>query len=387
MSKNRTAWLVGNAAAMLLAIPALSQAASTTLRRDTVLPVTFEDSLTIKENRAGDRFTVRVDDNRDLPFGTKLNGRIVNVRPARDDRPAYMDLEFTEVVLPDGTRRNFRAVPIPLNDRYTTRDADGRVVVRKDVRKKENLVLGGALGGLVLGSILKKPVEGAVLGTIAGIVLAETDKKNDGNTLIQKGQRMGALVEETVTLTYDDRGRNRDRDWDRDRDIDRNRDRNRDRDWDIDRDRNRDRDRDRDWDRGRNQDRDRDDWGRDDRNDQLGRDLRIEIGRRELRYTRREQPYRLGETVMVPLDRTAEQIGLNVEKGRNGKAIYVEGEDESTLRIQIDAREARLNGRTVTMDRAVVERDGIVYVPVELLARMKNETLRVNGNTVRARSY
>jgi hypothetical protein len=356
MSKIRLFGFLG--AAALLAVPALSEAATLVLRRNAVVPIVFNDLLTIKDNRAGDRFTARVDaSSGEVPRGTKFEGRVVSVRQARDGQPSSMDLEFTEIILPDGTRRPMKAIPIPLNDATISRDRDGRMVAKRDNQKTGKYALGGALGGLVLGSLGKKPLEGAILGALAGAAVGEEERKRESTTVVQKGQKFGVLVERDIRIDYrDDRGDryDEDRDWD-DRDRD-------DRDYD-DRDRDRDQD-DRNWDRD---------------------EIVIEHDEREMRFDRDEEPYRVGQTVMVPLKSVADQLGLEVDEGRYS-ALYVSGENGS-LRLQKDSREARLNGKAFTLDQAVVERDGVLYVPVDAFAKISRESVRVNGNRIDRGTY
>ncbi|MGV3618807.1 MAG: copper amine oxidase N-terminal domain-containing protein [Fimbriimonas sp.] len=357
MPNLRSFGLLG-AATVLLGVPAFSSAATLVLRRDTVLPVVFGDSLTVRENRTGDRFTVRVEDSSQAPRGTRLEGRIVAMRESRGGRPASMDLEFTDIVMPDGTRRALRAVPIPLNDANVSRDRDGRLVVRRDPRKTEKFAIGGALGGLVLGALGKKPVEGAIIGAIAGAVVGEASRKEDETTVVRRGQKMGALIDRDVRIEFRDRDSDRWDDEDRDRDDD---------------DRYDDRDRDR--------DRDRDDDRYDDRDERIV----IEHADRELRFSDEEAPYREGNTIMVPLKRVADQLGLEVEDGRY-KAIYVSG-DKGSLRLEMDSSQARLNGKTTTLAHAVVDRDGVVYVPLDALAGLAKERITANGNRIDSRTY
>ncbi|HZH99208.1 MAG TPA: hypothetical protein VEX38_09575, partial [Fimbriimonadaceae bacterium] len=85
-------------AANMLAGSAL--ASSVYVRRNTVVPVVSEGDLSIKNNRRGDRFFVRIEEDRDLPRGARIEGRVLDVQPKRNDRPAYMDLEFTTLHLP-----------------------------------------------------------------------------------------------------------------------------------------------------------------------------------------------------------------------------------------------------------------------------------------------
>lgn len=361
MSNLRTYGLLGTAAA-LLAIPSFGHAATLVLRRNTVLPVFFSDPLRVSDSRVGDRFTVRVETTSEVPRGTRLEGRVVAVRQARDGRPSSMDLEFTDILMPDGSRRDIRAVPIPLNDATVTRERNGRLVAKKDPQKTGKYALGGALGGLVLGSLGKKPLEGAILGALAGAAVGEEERKRESTTIVDKGQKLGALVERDLRIDYRDSRDDRDED-----DRNRDRDRDEDRDRDLDRDRNRDQDRDR-------EDRDRDEDS-----------IRIEYDRRELRFDRDERPYRLDGTVMVPMKAMADQLGLEVEEGRY-TAIYISG-DNGSLRLQKGSRDARYNGKNFTLDQAPVERDGVLYVPVDAFSNMSKESLLVNGNRIVIRTY
>jgi hypothetical protein len=369
MSNTTTRLAAFGASLLAVAVPVLSHAGTIFLARDTVVPVVIENDLTMRRVREGDRFTAHVDGDRDLPVRTRLIGRVRRVETERREQKGFVDLEFTDVILPDGSRHAIRAIPVSLDSRYTDRRDDGRIVVKEDARKKEGYVLGGTVGGFILGSIIHKQAEATVLGALAGVIAAEADRSNDGNTVLRKGQRVGALIERDTTLeTYgrtDGRNDGRRRDRYDDRDYDRR---------DGDRyDRRNDRDRD-----GRDRD-DRYDRNRDDR------DLIVTYDDKDLRFDRDAQPYREGETYMVPLEETAEQLGLSVEKGRS-KAIYLEFED-SSLRLEQGSNEARLNGRRVTLTSSVTEKDGVIYAPVDILASIARGKILVNGNRITPRAF
>lgn len=366
------------AATLLAALPMLGRASTIFLPRDTVVPVVFENDLSLRRARTGDRFTAHVDNDRDLPARTRLIGRIRRIDRDRDNR-SVVQLEFTDAILPDGSRHDIYAIPVPLDDRYTNRRADGRIVVKEDARRKEGYVLGGALGGFVIGSIIKKQPEATVLGALAGVVAAVADKSNDGNTIVRKGQRLGMLVERDARLeTYGRRGDNRyDDRYDDRRGNDRYDDRRDDR-WD-------DRRNDRYEDRDNRDNRDNRDYRDDDRRYDDRRAPEIRFENRTVRFGDREQPYREGSTVMVPLETMLRELGLSMEKGR-ASAIYIEGEN-STLRLEQGSTEARLNGRRVDLPRSVVEREGVIYVPVEILASIKRGNLAVDGNRIEPKTY
>jgi hypothetical protein len=342
-------------------LPAIS-AASFTIRRDGVVPVVFERDLSVRNSRTGDRFYVRVEGDRDLPSGTRMVGKIVDIRKASGSNPAYMDLRFTDILLPTGRRIPVSAYPIQMNDRYVRRDRDGRFTATDNVKKREMMVLGGTAAGLILGSIIRRPNEGTVLGAIAGIVLSENERKNGTDVVVTKGQKLGALFDRDV---YVDTSRyTGSDDWRRDDNYD-------------------DRD-----------DRYRDDSYRDDQyRDRDGRydepyassSIRISYQDRDLTYSDRETPFRDTNTVMVPLRRTAEQLDLRVEEGRSG-VFYIENDDH-TLRLERDNREYRFDGSRGTLERTLVEKDDVIFVPIEVFAKIKGEKIYVNGNSIVAKSF
>ena len=364
---------------LLTAVPMLASASPISLRRDSVIPVVFEDTLTVRGTREGDRFTARVDDTRYLPAGTKFEGRVVGVRETRRDEPAMMDLAFDTLVMPDGHRQRIDSVPIPLTDRYVSRDREGRFVVKNNVKKKESTVLGGMIGGFILGSIFQKQLEGVVLGAIAGVLIATNDRSNDGSTVVTKGDRMGGLIQRDVQFDWRGNGadsRREDDRWDS-RDARRQDDRRQDDRWDERRQDDR-----------RQDDRRQDDrWGNEREERWDDREVKISYGSRELRWGRDGRPYREGSTLMVPLQATATQMGMRVSRdnGRTDRYIFVDGND-GYLQVELGTREARMNGRRISMPESPTERDRTVYVPLEILAQLSKETVYVNGTRVARRN-
>lgn len=348
--------------------PQLSHAGTTTFRSNDVIPVVVEDKLTIRTARQGDRFYARPADERDLPRGSRFEGRVAAVREARNGRLASVDLEFTSILLPDGKRQAIRAVPIPFNDNSVARGGDGRFVARKDQHKREKYVFGGMAGGLILGSIFKKGTEGLIIGALAGIAAAETDKSGDGDLVLKSGTKVGALFEKSVTLNWDrryDLSARTDRDdrFSRDDRTDRS-------------DRNDRFDRD---DRLSTPDRvDRDDRfsTNDDRDSRDDREASFRCGERDLRFSRELRPFRDRDTWMVPLERTSEQMKLRTDKV--GRVFYIEN-DDSLLKVEVDSRDYRLNGRRLTADRPVIERNGVVFIPLSMLAGVTTEIITIDG--------
>lgn len=357
----------------LLSVAALADAPRNYfLPRDTVVPIQMENEITLRHAHIGDRFTAHVETDSDLPRYTRLIGRIDRIRQDSGDK-TVVDLSFTDVILPDGSRHYIYAVPIPMSDRYTRREADGRIVLRQDPNRDAGYVLGGALGGFVVGSIIHRQGESTIIGAFLGAIASKVDRHNDGNTVVQKGQHLGMLVERDTHIDayagrpnrpYDDRDDRYDnRDPRSNNPIYGRPDSGRPLPPVDDRRPNDSRD-------------DRRDDPRDDRSS----DNRLPVIRyedREIHFTGDNQPYREGDTLMVPMEQMVKELGLTMEKGRSN-AIYIEGENDS-LRLEQGSSEGRLNGRTVELKSAVVEKNGVLYMPIEVLASMKKGNLNVDG--------
>ena len=312
------------------------------IRDNEVVEIKFESAVSAKSNHRGDRIVATVDNDRLLPSGTRLIGEILEIRSKDGDRKAFADMEFTTLELPDGKRVSIEAYPLPLGDRYVRRGRDGRLEAKKATRR-DNVVLGSGIGGLLLGTIFRKPFEGAVIGVLAGIVISETDALNtSGEQIVQKGQKMGAAFTREVDIDLDYRyGRD-----DRDRD---------------------------------NPDRSRD---RDDRYED--RDIRIEFRDRILDFRSGQTPFSQNGIVMVPLEAVAEQLGLDVSR-TNSNAWYLE-DQENTLKLEQNSSDARLNGKRMSLPRATVERNGLLFVPIQTFAAIKRDPIFVNGSRVEYRS-
>lgn len=303
------------------------------IRRDTVIEVVADQDLKINGTREGDQFSVTAVESRDLPRGTQLVGEVIRVEPKTKDQAAFMDLEFRSMVLPNGSRHRIEALPISLDNRNIQRSRDGRMVANGKKVRSEYYVGGGLLGGLLVGSLLKKPFEGAFLGTLAGIILAESERsRNNGDFVMRKGSKLGAVFLQDVSLDARDT-------WDRDRD----------RDWD--------------------------------RNDD-GRDMRpiVQFGRRTVDFTRGTEPYAAGRTTMVPLDALSRELRLEIE--RDGDRIYVDS-DRSSIRLRVGSSDVRFRGRSLALGASVEERYGVLFVPIEALTLLTDETITVNGTEVR----
>lgn len=304
------------------------------LRRGLVLPVRFQQDLSLRENRTGDRFEAIVEDGRDVPYGSRLLGVVVDAQPARDGWAGFMDLEFDTLVLPDGERQRIQAVPIRMDDKSIRKGGDGRFTAKKKLEDSKKHILGGMLGGYLIGKILgHKETEGILFGALAGVILAESERNGSSSeVVIRRDASMGALFERETQFEWETR---------RDRAIE-------------------------------------------------GQGVEPPAERnaspvlayedRSLQFPAEETPFRDGGTWMVPLQQTAEQLGMAVD-AVNSRRILVE-DDETVLVLEQDSRAYRLNGRKGELTRNVTRRNNVIYVPLDAFFAAKSGRWSVDGTRI-----
>lgn len=346
-----------------LAVPLVATADATIrIERNSVVPVVMENSVSIRDSRRGDRFEARVENGYDLPSGTRFLGRVVDVQRKRNDRPAYLEVEFYEIELPDGTRSRVKAVPVSMERGAVKRGSNGRHRTTGKVVNRGPIVLGGAALGGILAAVVRRPVfDGILVGAVAGIIVAESERLGkEENVTIRRGTRLGAMFEDGAEIRYSGNWRRGDEGYSDQREprYD-DRDDPRDERWEDDR-----------------REEDRYDERYDDRS-------RITYRGRELRFGPNERPYRVGRTIMVPLRTIARQLDLDIRSDDDDR-IRIEDED-SNLELEHGSRSYRLNGRRGSLEHEVTRRDGELYVPLAILAEMKRDPVTVDGSRVESR--
>lgn len=372
---------IGIALAAMALAPSVFDAETVRLRRGLVVPVRFEQELSLRQNRPGDRFSAVVErGDRDLPAGTILQGEIVDMDRQRGDRAGFMVLEFNDMLLPDGNRIQIQALPIRMDDKSIRRGPDGRFEAKKKLEDSGKHIIGGMIGGYILGRIMgDRKGSGIVIGALAGILVAEAHRGEAAQEIVvRRDTRMGALFERDVQFEFDYRGEYR-RDPRDPRDPRDNYPYPRDDRYPPDR-------RDDRYPPDRRDDRyppdPRDDRYPPDRYDERSsRAPIIEFNRRELRFPQDEQPYREGNVWMVPLAATAEQLGFQVDGSDDSRRIYVE-DDENVLIFEQGSKTYRLNGRRIEMPVATAVRNNRLFVPIDAFSAAKSGQISINGTRI-----
>lgn len=350
---------------MVLAALAASSFGDIQLRRDSVVKVTFDSTVSLRRNHEGDTFTASVAEGPDLPQGSKFLGRVTEIHPAERNRPAYMDLRFEAVRLPDGQTFPVSAVPVKMD--YVRRDANGRFRIDQPKVRKENYVLGGLLGGTLLGAILHKPFEGAFVGVLAGIIVGETsaDSSAEG-AAVHRGDAMGALIQEDARLngSYSWNGTARPddpygRDWNKPRNDDDP------------------------FGSNRNPRSGDDPFGTSHRREPRPnpRDASISVGDQSLRFKSEESAYWADQTLMVPLKRVGEQLHLSPDEVNDSHVLYLSN-DDMTARFELGDSFYRLNGRKQSLSVPLELRNGLLYGPLDLFSQLNLGTVRLNGTKI-----
>lgn len=171
-----------------------------------VVPVTLDQELTSATARVGDTFTATVKSQQigdsEFPVGSKIEGVVSEVQAKNGDQPGVLDLDFRNVVMPDGTRYPLRAELIPLDAAAVDSTRQGRITARtqSSSNKDRAKVIGiGAAGGFVLGKVLKKGgLLPTILGAVGGLVYSQKQAKNSRDASLAAGTELGIRLNQEV---------------------------------------------------------------------------------------------------------------------------------------------------------------------------------------------
>jgi hypothetical protein len=186
----------------------LRRATVARLEANTVIPVTLDSTLSSRDSRKGDRFTatVRTDSDNDtyagLPAGTKIEGVVTTARPKKGNDPGLIDMEFRRIRLPDGTARQIDGSLTSLDAERVTRNSNGVMTARTGQRDDRMVYAGyGAAGGLLVGLLTKRPLEGAILGGVLGYLYGQVQKdQRASDVTLRPGTEFGVRLDQAVTI-------------------------------------------------------------------------------------------------------------------------------------------------------------------------------------------
>jgi hypothetical protein len=317
------------------------------IRENDGIKIVFQSDLRSDFNEPGDRFFVKVDKDPALPKDTTLEGRITRIHPANRYRAASMDMIFTSMQLPNGTRYRIDAVPTPANDPHLVRGADGRLVAAYKPGDQAGYVLGGTVGGLIIGGIAHRPVTGAFLGAIIGSLAGAANRHENANLVVRKGEKMVAVFEQDVAVTNAAPSPDMPRipGW-----------------------------------------RHRENSGyrfspRAVNPPASPSAYDIKVDGQPLKFDA-ARPFSDDGVVMVPVETVADQLNLATTVHDNG-SITIDGPDSSIQVVQ-GSTSCEGAGNNRPLPHKVVTRDGVVFVPLSVFARIGSGQITVNGSAVTA---
>lgn len=142
--------------------PAPARGERLTLAEGLEMTATLDDSLDTEELEAGTAFTATVSEPvvRDsyvaVPGGSRVYGRVTEVRQPDGDRPGLIRLAMDSIRVREATS--------PLAAEIT----DTELATRGEMKDEAEKIGGGAAAGALIGAIVGKDVKGAVIGAAAG---------------------------------------------------------------------------------------------------------------------------------------------------------------------------------------------------------------------------
>jgi hypothetical protein len=181
---------------------------SITIPAGAVVPVTLDQTLSSKTARVGDKFSATVKSEKagdsEFPPGTKIWGRVTEVRPVAEGSPGVLGLEFTGAELPNGRRVALQGDLISLDDQ-SVMQSGGRIMAKASTKKSTDLkVIGiGAAAGFILGKVLdKNSTITAILGAAGGYLYSRSkDKGKEQEAVVDQGATLGVRLTSSATYT------------------------------------------------------------------------------------------------------------------------------------------------------------------------------------------
>ncbi len=171
--------------------------------------VRMNETISSKTAKVGDTFTTTVTepvygDNGSvvIPTGSTVIGRVDSVKQAtKGGNPGSMDVGFTEVKLPNGTRRAINGSLTDLSTDTAKSDAEGTASGDKTKNRKLIFIGGGGAGGAVIGGIAgggKGAVIGGLIGAGAGLLGERLTKGEDAE--VKSGTEFGVYLNQSISL-------------------------------------------------------------------------------------------------------------------------------------------------------------------------------------------
>ena len=180
-----------------------------TVEAGQTIRVRMNETLSSKSARTGDTFTANVTEpvysNNGvvvIPVGSSVVGRVGSVQRAKKGGdPGTIDVNFTQVKLPNGATRAINGSLADLNSDNAKSDSEG--TASGDDRKNDKIIFigGGAGGGAILGGLIgggKGAAIGGILGALGGLAGERLTRGEDAE--VKSGTEFGVYLNRSVSL-------------------------------------------------------------------------------------------------------------------------------------------------------------------------------------------
>jgi hypothetical protein len=180
-----------------------------TVPAGTTLRVRINETVNSKTSRIGERVTGTVVDPvyssngvMLIPQGSTVSGRVDAVTPAaKGGKPGSIDMHFTQIATPNGTKRVINGMLTDLIADKTRSDNEGTTTAKTMRHRKLIFIGGGTAGGAVLGGAIgggKGALIGALLGAGGGYLGQKLTKGPEAEVPV--GTEFGVYLSQRISL-------------------------------------------------------------------------------------------------------------------------------------------------------------------------------------------
>ena len=180
-----------------------------TVPADTVIRVRMDSELNSKTARVGDRFSASVTEPvyggasgvDVIPVGSKVWGRVTQVRRAGRRTPGHITVAFNTVELPTRARYAINGSLSSLQADDVNADNEGTVQGRGNRKRDAVFIGGGAATGALIGAIAgggKGAAIGAIVGGGLGTGARVYEREQDAE--VKSGTEFGVILNRAVSL-------------------------------------------------------------------------------------------------------------------------------------------------------------------------------------------
>ncbi|MGH9872038.1 MAG: hypothetical protein ACRD9S_06180 [Pyrinomonadaceae bacterium] len=175
---------------------------------DTVIRARLNESLNSGEARIGDRFTSNVVEPvyagngvEVIPVGSRIGGRVTQVKRAGKRSPGTITVAFDSVRLPNGRTAVINGSLTTLQADDVNSDNESTVKGTSNRKRDAVFIGGGAAGGALIGAIAgggKGAAIGAILGGALGTGARVLEKEKEAE--VKSGTEFGVILNRSVSL-------------------------------------------------------------------------------------------------------------------------------------------------------------------------------------------